>query len=461
MNDMNRTINPIDQEASLWYVLKVAFPMIITFMSFTLMQFLDRYMVSFLGTDALAAILPAGVVSFLFASAALGIIKTLSTFVSQSLGKGNKQSCSNYCWHSIYIGVGYFLMVIAVMWPAAPKIFELMGHESEVAALEVVYFRIMLFSHLFAMFIWAPANFFIGIHRTKILLGAAIFGHWLNATFNYLLIFGKFGFPEMGFEGAAWGTFIGIVAEACVVMGAFMLGPTGREFKSMGSMLPDMIKVKQLLRVGVPASIGFIINISLFNLVLLALISRFGKASLAATNLVLTTVNMTIMPLVGVSNALTATVGKAIGARRLDVGIKQTKITLKAVFWYVSFMSAVFIFFKEPLVSIWSNDPAVLAVGENIFVLAAIFIFFNSMLLIITGSLRGAGDTVWLACMSGVGCFLILGAGGVAIIEYFPNLEASGPWLAAILYVFFVTGANIWRFKSRGWASIDIFKGSN
>ncbi len=450
-------IESIDHEASFGYILKLAFPMIVTYMSFTLMQFVDRYMVSFLGTEELAAVLPASAVSFLFSSFALGIIKTLNTFVSQSNGRGDRFGCSNYCWHCVYIGVFYFLIIITFVWPGAPFLFKLMGHEGTVAELEVVYFRIMLYCHLGAIFIWSPGHFFMGLHRTKIMMVAALIGHWLNATFNYLLIFGKFGFPEMGFEGAAWGTFIGIIAEAIILMGTFLLGPLGRSYHSYKALKPDFTKFKNLLKIGIPSATGFVIHIPLFSFILLFLIGRYGKAPLAATNAVLTSTNLAFMPLIGISNALTAIMGKAIGAQRKDIGIKQTNKCLKAVLVYGLIISALYITFKEQLIGIWSSDPAVIAAGNKIFVLAAIFIFFNSFLLVLTGSLRGAGDTFWLASMSGLGCFFILGMGGLVITNVFPGLGATGPWLAAVLYAFSVAGMNAWRFRSNGWAKINIF----
>ena len=91
----------IEDVSSLRYMLKLAAPMVVTTISFTIMQFVDRYMVSRLGTEELAAILPAGFASFLPSGFAIGAMASLSTFVSQSLGRGDKRSCSNYFWQTI------------------------------------------------------------------------------------------------------------------------------------------------------------------------------------------------------------------------------------------------------------------------------------------------------------------------------------------------------------------------
>ena len=152
-------------ETSLKYMLKLAWPMVVAHISFTIMQFVDRFMVSRLGTEALAAILPAGFLCFVPGSFILGVMTSVNTFVSQSLGRGEKRDCSNYCWQAMYMGLVYFAIVIAVVWPTAPLIFKMLGHEQEVAKLEVIYLRIMLYAQFLAVFIWASSQFFMGIHR--------------------------------------------------------------------------------------------------------------------------------------------------------------------------------------------------------------------------------------------------------------------------------------------------------
>ena len=78
--------------------------------------------------------------------------------------------------------------------------------------------------------------------------------------------------------------------------------------------------------------------------------------------------------------------------------------------------------------------------------------------IIYNGSLRGAGDTVWLAAVSALGASLILGMGGYLMLMFFPELGAVGPWIAATANIIAVGLANRWRFKSKRWMQIDLFK---
>ena len=446
------------RETSLKYMLKLAAPMVVTNISFTVMQFVDRFMVSRLGTDALAAILPAGIVSFIPASFAIGVMTSVSTFVSQSLGRGERKACGQYCWQAIYMGLVYFLISFGVLWPAAPWIFRTLGHDAVVRDMEVTYLRIMLYAQFMAVFIWASSQFFMGVHRPIITMYAALCAQLVNVSANYVLIFGKFGFPAMGIAGAAWGTFIGIFVGAAIRIVLFLSGDINKTFGSRRTMGLDFGKMRGLLKVGLPAGFGLMVNVAFWGMILFGLVGKFGKEALAATSAVFSCINVSVMPIVGIGTALTAAVGKAIGAGKKDVAIKQTSVCLKIGLVYMGLIGLCFFIFRNGIMEFWSSDDKVVRMGTEILIFAAIFQVFDAATIIYNGSLRGAGDTIWLAAVSAMGAALILGLGGAAIVRYFPVLGAKGPWVAATLSIITVGLANRWRFKSNRWMKIDLFK---
>ncbi|MCX5637833.1 MAG: MATE family efflux transporter [Planctomycetota bacterium] len=403
-------------ETSLIYMLKLATPMVVTTLSFTIMQFVDRFMVSRLGTDALAAILPASVVSFLPTSFATGAMTSLNTVISQSLGKGDRGDCSNYFWQMLHVGFVYFVVVVAVMWPAAPWIFKIMGQPQGVANMEVIYFRIMLYAHLAAVINYASAQFFIGIHRPVITMCSSLCGQVVNVAANYVLIFGHLGFPRMGIAGSGWGTFIGITVTAAINMAVFLGGDMNRTFKSRRKVNIDFSKMYDLLKVGIPVGFGL------------------------------------------TANVLTAAVGKTIGEDRKYLAAKQTAVCLRIVIVYIGLVSLCFLLFRNALMAFWSSDNKVIEVGVNILICAAIYQVFQAVRVIYDGALRGAGDTVWPAFVSALGATVILGLGGLFTVKLFPSLGSLGPWVAATFTMILVGLANRWRFKTNKWMNIDLFK---
>ena len=356
------------------------------------------------------------------------------------------------------MGLAYFVVVGAIAWVWAPGIFRILGHDAAVAGMEVTYFRIMIYTHAVAISIWSSSQFFIGIHRPIVTMYAALCGQVVNICANYVLIFGKFGFPAMGIAGAGWGTFIGVSVEAVILIAMFLSGDINAAFKCRRSLNIDFGKMGDLLKVGFPAGLGFMINIAFFGMILFGLVGKFGREALAATSAVFACINLSVMPIVGIGTALTAAVGKSIGRGRKDVAIKQTSVCFRATTIYMVLMGFCFFVFRDAIMQFWSSDDKVIEAGVNILICAGIFQVFNSMTMTYTGSLRGAGDTVWLAVVSASGSVLILGLGGFFMTKFFPETGVLGPWIAATINVMAVAAANHWRFKSNSWMRIDLFK---
>ncbi|OHB73374.1 MAG: hypothetical protein A2Z25_00225 [Planctomycetes bacterium RBG_16_55_9] len=447
---------------SLKYMLRLATPMVVTTVSFTIMQFVDRFMVSRLGTNALAAILPAGFVSFLPGGFAIGAMASLNTFVSQSFGRGERQSCANYHWQAIYMGLAYFIAVVIIMWPAAPWIFRMMGQPPAIIGMEVVYLRIILYAQILAVINWSSSQFFMGIHRPVITMFASLCGQVVNVIANYVLIFGRFGFPRMEIAGAGWGTFIGIGVAAGINVAVFLGPGINATYGSRRGLYLDFARMVDLLKVGLPAGFGLMVNVALWGVLLVGLVGRFGTEALAATSAVLAFSSLSVMPVVGMGTALTAAVGKAIGQGRKDLAMRQTSACLRVSLVYMGLVAICFFVFRHELMAFWTTDPqrdrAVIEAGADILICAAVYQIFHAARTIYSGALYGAGDTVWLAIVSGVGAVVILWLGGTLMAAAFPALGALGPWMAAALSIIFVGLANRWRFKSKRWMKIDLFK---
>ncbi|MFH1615541.1 MAG: MATE family efflux transporter [Planctomycetota bacterium] len=454
----SRAAEDARSETSIAYMMKLAAPMIVTNISFTVMQFVDRLMVSRLGTDALAAVLPAGFLCFVPGSFAIGVSTSINTFVSQSLGRGNLRDCSSYCWQAIYMGMVYAIITASVLWVWAPHIFHLMGHPEPVIVMEVTYLRILLYSQIWTVLIWSCSQFFMGVHRPVITMYASLVGQVINVFANYVLIFGKFGAPAMGIAGAGWGTFMGVAAGAVIRFIAFLTGDTSKRFQSRASLRIDFSKMGGILRVGIPAGIAMAVNVSLWGMCLFWLVGMFGKESLAATSAVFACVNVSVMPIVGISTALTAAVGRSIGMGHKGLAMKQTSTSLRIAVVYMGLAGVCFFFFREHLMHLWSDDRQVIGIGMNLFICAAIFQIFDAATIIYTGALRGAGDTRWLAAISAFSSTIILGLGGYFLVQLAPEFGAVGPWIACTANVIFVGLANRWRFKSMRWAQINIFR---
>lgn len=445
-------------ETSVLYMLNLAWPMIITTISFTVMQFVDRLMVSRYSDEALAAIGPSGMVSFIPASFALGLVTTINIFAGQCFGMKRYRDCTSYFWQSVYLGTAYSMVTFIVLWPFAKDIFVFLDQPSELLTLEADYFRIMLYCQFVVVFMWTSNHFFMGIHRPAISMWTAFVGQGINIIANYVLIFGKFGLPAMGIKGAGWGTFIGISAGVTIRMYVFLSPMINDKFESRKTLKIDIAKMRNVLRIGWPAGITMMVNTAMVGSILYYLIGKFGKDALAATVAVQSTIMLSHMPAVGVSIALTAAMSKSIGKGRKDIATKQTYVSLRMSVAFMSFIGLCFLLFRKPLISGWDLSESAAAAGVVFLIFAGVFQIFDAFALSIGGALRGAGDTLWQLWIYCFGAFVILFGGGVLIAKLFPSLGSTGPWVAYTGYIIFVSMANLWRFRSNKWQKIRLFK---
>jgi len=316
----------------------------------------------------------------------------------------------------------------------------------------------MLYAHIVAVINWASSQFFMGIHRPVITMCASLCGQTVNIAANYVLIFGKFGFPRMGIAGAGWGTFIGIAVVAVINMSFILSSKINLTFKTRRTLNIDFGKMYDLLKIGLPAGFGLMVNVAFWGVILFGLVGRFGKEAIAATSAILSYTSVSVMPVVGISTALTAAVGKTIGQGQKDLAMKQTSLCLRVALAYMGTIGICFLLFREPLMRFWTSDEKVINAGVNILICAAIYQVFHAARIIYGGSLRGAGDTLWLAIVSALGAVIILGGGGMLIVTFFPSLGSIGPWIVAALSITAVGLANRWRFKSKKWMKIDLFR---
>ncbi len=460
MNNQPKSVkqdHPLD-ETSLRFMVRLAWPMVVTTTSFTLMQFVDRIMVSRLGTAALAEVLPAGFSAAIPAMCVMGVFAGVGTFVSQYFGRGQNKECTSYFWQAIYMGLAFSLVVLAICWPLAPAIFKSFGHEPDVVELEVIYFRITLIANVAVVFVWAGTQFFMGIHRPILSMYASLIAQVVNIAANYILIFGKFGFPKMGIAGAAWGTVIGIIVGGGIRFSTFFAGDVRKTFVSRQMFSVDFRKMADLLKVGLPAGVELALSTGVWGAILFWLVGRFGKEDQAATSAALACTNLSIMPIEGIRTALSAAVGKSIGVGRERTAIKQTQVCLRIALVYMGLVGLGFLVSGQTLMRLWSSDDKVIQTGTTILIFAAIYQLFYASRTVYSGALRGAGDTLWLAIASGLGAVVVLGLGGFVIIKLFPGFRSFGPWAAATLSIIAVGLANRIRFKSNKWKQINLLK---
>ncbi|MFI4860854.1 MAG: MATE family efflux transporter [Phycisphaerales bacterium JB063] len=440
-----------------WALALLAGPIIATMISRTVMSFADFVMVSKLGDEAMAAVMPAGISVWCLVCFGFGVVTVTNTFVSQSLGKGELSECSRYTWQGLYVAALLGVIVLPVWW-LAPSYFAFAGHPEEVQRLEVIYFRVSLFGIMPAVAANVVANFFNGIHKPSVGLFAAVTANSFNILGNYVLIFGKFGFPELGIAGAAWATAASSTLQVAI-LAAVWLGPRyAKQFASRATWRPNVKQIRRIFRVGLPVGLHWESDILGFTVFTVFMVGSYGTAQLAANNLAFKFLEVAFMPVVGLSIALTAAVGKAIGRGRPDYARLAARWAIGAAFCYMAVIASAYLVFRYRLPGLLTDDTEVIQWAAKLLVLCAAFQLFDAFGITMTGALRGAGDTFWPGMTTFLLTTTVFMGGGFAMMKYAPGLESIGPWLAATAFICIYGMVMAVRWWYGPWEKIDLFK---
>lgn len=437
-------------------VMSMSVPMVISTCSPLVMRVADFAFVSTLGTAAQAAILPAQMALWCYMAMSIGLVTSVNTLAAQSLGRERPRDCGAYAWQSLYLSAGLGIAGLG-MWFIFPPLFAAAGHDPEVQSLEVLYTRISVWSILPTVAAQALGAFFTGIHRPRVTMMAAIESNVLNIVLNYGLIFGAFGLPRLGFGGAAVGTVIAASYQAVRLLLVLSGGRTQRAFATRETWRIDWPKLRGLFRVGFPQGLQWLSEVTVWSAFNLILIGRFGTIELAATNLAWQYIRIGFMPMIGVGQAITALVGKAIGQADPAQAMRFAHLGAKVTFAYVAVLSLFYILWREWLVELFSSNPAVIAIGTKIMCCVALFQLFDVLGQVYYHALRGAGDTKWPMVMMVVSHWLVIIGGGFLVTWLKPEWGSLGPWVVATVLIS-LTGVLLWRrWQSRAWIKIDLF----
>lgn len=447
-------------------VLYLSAPATVSLLSRTVTQFVDGVMVSRVGAPELGAQGVGMLMAFLPESFTIGVLGMVNTFASQSLGAGRSRQCGQYTWAGMLLG----LLFIAVIMPLAifaKPIFAAIGHEPQLQALEVMYFRYMILCVPVTISARVLESFFYGVHRPNIIFIAAVISNAANIFVNWLLIYGKWGAPRMGLEGAAIATVASFVLQFLILSAAFLLT---KHYRQYGTLQPRAMRLRQcadILRVGWPAGVAFWIDIATWTLFTTYMVGRFGTDHLAAANAAMRYMQISFLPAVGISIATTTLVGRYIGRGQPDIARRRAHTGLRVAMTYMACCAVTFLVFRHELISLFvrsaprSAEEAiqlqnVVRYGGRIMICAAIFQVFDGMGIVYNGALRGAGDTLWPMLISATLAIGLLGTGGCLITWYWPELTSLGPYCVATFYIIVLGSSMAWRFEGGAWRKISL-----
>lgn len=422
--------------------LRLSIPLVLAELGWMAMGVVDTMFVGRVGPEAIGAVGLGTMVFYGIAICAAGLLLGLDTLVAQAFGAGDRQDCHRSLVSGVWMAVLMIPPVMGLIW-MLERILPQLGVNSAVLLATRPYLHALIWSAPPLLIYFALRRYLQSLHMARPVMITLVTANLVNLAGNWVLVLGHLGAPRMGAEGSGWATCFSRIYMAGALV--FVLWKRDPEILRI-SWRPDAARMWALLKLGAPAAAQMALEIGVFATVTV-LVSRLHATALAGHQIALTTVSTTFMMPLGISSAAAVRVGFELGRgdQRKAAHAGWTALALGAT--VMSVAAIVLLAIPEAIARLFTPDAAVIAATATILRVAAFFQLFDGLQIVVTGSLRGAGDTRTPMVCHLVG-YWVIGLPLGALLCFGRGLGAPGLWMglsAGLIAIGIVLAAFWWR----------------
>ena len=434
--------------------LEIAIPAVMESVSIALMGMVNTVMVGRLGSHAVAAVGLTQQPRMILFSLFMALNISMTAIVARHKGAGNMQAARSCLRHSLMLKflMGMALTLVAVIF--ARPMMQLAGAEADTIYLAASYFRITGFALIIQMLTMSICAAQRACGNTKITLRVNVTAQLLNVVLNFLLIEGRMGFPGLGVDGAAWS----IVISAFV---AFMLAAASVLHRDSILRLsknddwrfdrPMLTSISHIAKGSMLEQVGLRFGFFAYARVVAGLGTDDFAAHIVAQQLMV--LSFTFAE--GIGAATTALVGQNLGKKRPDLSIMFGKIGLRLAVVIAALLSVMCILFRYQFAGMFLDDPSIISTTATLILILALILPIQTSQLVMAGSLRGSGDTRYVAKT------MIFSVGilrpGLAFLMIWPfGMGIVGAWLTVIFDQLARLVMLFTRFAGGKWIKVKI-----
>ncbi|CAN7565906.1 MATE family efflux transporter [Peribacillus frigoritolerans] len=425
---MNQTYTKSQKIRLLFYIL---IPILITQISMYAMTFFDVMMSGQYSTQDVAGVSIGSSLWTPVYTGLSGILIALTPVVSQLVGSRQSKSVSYSVMQAIYLAVALALFILIIGAFSLNPVLNAMDLEDSVHMVAHDYL-IALSLGIIPLFIYNALRAFIdALGQTRISMIITLCALPVNVLFNYLLIYGKFGFPELGGVGSGYATAITYWLIALVaILVVIKINPF-----STYQVFTEFFRVswkewRALLLIGVPIGLAIFFETSIFSAVTL-LMSKYDTVTIASHQIAMNFASLLYMIPLSISMALTIVIGFEIGAARYKDAKEYSWIGISMALTMSLVLSAILFLFREPVASLYTKDHEVMMLTSHFLIYAIFFQISDALQAPIQGILRGYKDVNVTFAMSLVS-YWILGLPIGYFFAKFTDMGAFGYWIGLI-----------------------------
>ena len=400
------------------------------------MGFVDTLMVGRLGAESLAGVALGHTLFFFLLIVSLGVVNAVAPMVSQAFGAGERDAIERTVLQGFVVGFLLALPCTLIVWNLGPFLLAI-GQDFGTVALAEGYLRSIVWG--FLPFLWFAAlrSFVEGISKPLPVTLITFLGLGLNILSNYVLMYGKWGFPKLGIVGTGWAsTIVYWFLFGCLLMYTRVVSPFSGFKLFDRSRWVDLPYFKELVRIGWPIGVSHGVESGLFSVTAL-LVGLFGTASLAAHQIALQCAAYTFMIPMGIGIAASVRVGQetgkghAMAARRagfVAIGLSTLFMIGAAVLFWVAPRNIIGLYMDTAA----AENQEVVGMAVVLLGVAAVFQVFDGVQVAAAGALRGLKDTK-IPMIISVVSYWVIGLSAGLIIGFPLNGNAVGLWWGLVV----------------------------
>ena len=410
------------------------------------MGLLDTLMVGRVSAGDLAGVALGGNVIWPAMILLMGVLMAVTPTVSQLHGAHRTREVGEVIRQGVWIALGVALLIV-VLVSQAERVYLAVGAAPEVVPFAVAYVDVARWGLPGVMFYFLFRYLCDGLGQTRPAMYVAFAALGLKALLNWVFVFGKFGAPALGSAGCAVSTAITMWFE-CFAMLAVVASPRFRVPTGLFERFspPDLARIGELIRLGVPIGLTAFFEMACFSLVTL-LVAQFGAVSVAAQQIAYSINGVVFMLAMGLGVAATIRVGYETGAGRPDAARRSAWVALATAAAVGVLAAGVLAFANERIAALFTTDVDVAALAAHLVLFVALYIIVDNTQATAIGALRGYKDTRVPMIVALVGYWVIaLPLGSALAFGWLgPSLGVDGFWIGLATGLACVALALTWR----------------
>jgi MATE family multidrug resistance protein len=427
--------------------IELAWPVMLGQFGHVLVGLADSIMVGQLGTVPLAAGALGNAIFAIPLVFGIGMAFGMTPPIANADGENKPERAGNILKHALVTNMCTALLVFASIYFVS-HFTHTLGQDGEVSAMATPYLMIIGSSIIPLMFFLTFKQFAEGLSDTRFAMVASLGANLINIGLNYLFVFGKFGFPALGLEGAGYATLIARILMA-VIMCIYVFKHTKFKLhlKDWINKAWDKSIFKKLLDLGVPSGLQYIFEVSCFAMAAI-MVGQMGANALAAHQIAISLASLSYMAASGLGAAATVRVGNQIGKRDIENLKRASYTNFILTLIFMAFCGLVFLIGKDFFPQFYTSDLEVQSIAASLLIIAVFFQLSDGLQVAVLGALRGMSD-VKIPTIITLVSYWAIGIGGGWFMGVYLNWGPKGVWYGLALGLTASALLLYWRFQRK------------